>query len=151
MKKITGSFCDWKGKVSKKEELNQSRFYKYKGNFSWNNIKKEKYKQSGNGWKNIVRQTLIGNHGETTKFHVRYFEISPGGYSSFEKHHHEHVVIGLNGEGICIVGKKKYHLRFLDVIYIKPNEPHQLRNPFEKPFGFLCIVNSRRDKPVIIP
>lgn len=151
MNKDPNSFCDWQGKAKKGKLLNQSRIYKYKGNFTWTNIKKEKYKQSGNEWKDIIRQTLIGNHGETTKFHVRYFEISPGGYSSLEKHHHEHVVIGLNGQGICIVGKKKYHLGFLDIIYIKPDEPHQLRNPFNAPFGFLCIVNSKRDRPVIIP
>ncbi len=143
MKKSPESFCDWKENIKEKKQVNRSRFFKYKGNFSWNNIKKEKYKKSGNEWRNIIRQTLIGNHGETTKFH--------GGYSSLEKHCHEHVVIGLNGEGICIVGKKKYHIRFLDIIYIKPNEPHQLRNPFDSPFGFLCIVNSKRDKPVLIP
>jgi len=142
-------FCDF-GEQKKLKQKNRNRFYKYQGDFSWQRIKTEKYKSAGNGWADIIRQTLIGNHGETAKFHLRYFEIAPNGFSSFEKHRHEHVVIGIKGEGMCIVGKKKYRIAFLDTLYIKPNEPHQLRNPHNEPFGFFCIVNAKRDKPIII-
>jgi ribulose-bisphosphate carboxylase large chain len=142
-------FCDF-GEQKKLKQKNRNRFYKYQGDFSWQGIKTEKYKSAGNGWADIIRQTLIGNHGESAKFHLRYFEIGPNGFSSFEEHGHEHVVIGIRGEGICIVGKNKYRISFLDTIYIKPNEPHQLRNPHNEPFGFFCIVNAKRDKPKII-
>ncbi|MCJ7483553.1 MAG: cupin domain-containing protein, partial [Thermodesulfovibrionales bacterium] len=70
--------------------------------------------------------------------------------SSFEMHTHEHVVIGVRGNGICIAGRKKYKIGFLDTLYIKPNEPHQLRNPSNEPFGFFCIVNAKRDRPKTI-
>jgi ribulose-bisphosphate carboxylase large chain len=116
----------------------------------WHGIKTEKYKPGCGDWADIVRRTLIGNHGESTKFHIRYFEIAPKGYSSFEIHKHEHVVIVIRGEGISIVGNKKYKIGFLDTLYITPNEPHQLRNPHDEPFGFLCIVNARRDRPKIL-
>jgi len=142
-------FCDF-GEQKKLKHKNRNRFYKYHGDFSWQWIKTEKYKSAGNGWADIIRQTLIGNHGESAKFHLRYFEIAPNGFSSFEKHGHEHVIIGIRGEGICIVGKNKYRISFLDTLYIKPNEPHQLRNPHNEPFGFFCIVNAKRDKPKII-
>lgn len=152
-KKTTTSYCDWrenKKRVNKKRTSNRSKLYKYKGNFTWKGIRKEKYKLSGKEWSEIMRQTLIGNHDETTKFHVRYFEIAPGGYSSYEKHRHEHVVIGVRGKGICILKNKKYIIGFLDIVYIAPEEPHQLKNPFKEPFGFLCIVNAKRDKPKIL-
>lgn len=142
-------YCDF-GKHKIKREKNKNRFYKYKGNFIWQGIKTERYKPTGKDWADIVRQTLIGNHGESTKFHLRYFEIAPNGFSSFEIHKHEHVVIGIRGEGMCIIGKKKYKIGFLDTLYIQPNAPHQLRNPFRKPFGFLCIVNAKRDRPKLI-
>ena len=151
--KIAPPSCDWKTKSErpkKNKAGNNTRLYKYKGNFSWKGIKTEKYKPSGNEWADIVRQTLIGNHGETTRFHLRYFEIAPGGCSSFETHKHEHVVIGIRGKGVCVVGNKRYQMRFLDTLYIGPNAPHQLRNPFKEPFGFFCIVNSKRDKPKIL-
>ena len=145
--------CDWKRKTNKTRHAktgNKTRLSKYKGNFSWHGIQTEKYKPAGDEWARIVRQTLIGNHGESTRFHLRYFEIAPDGFSSFEKHTHEHVVIGVRGNGICIVGKKKYTIGFLDTLYIKPNEPHQLKNPHDEPFGFFCIVNAKRYRPKII-
>ena len=151
--KTTPLFCDWHKKPEKSEKklpLNKTRFSKYKGTFSWQGIQTERYKPEGDEWADIVRQTLIGNHGESAKFHLRYFEIASHGFSSFEMHKHEHVVIGVRGNGICIAGRKKYKIGFLDTLYIKPNEPHQLRNPSNEPFGFFCIVNAKRDKPKTI-
>ncbi len=142
-------YCDFATK-NKKSVINKTRPYKYKGNFTWQGVKSEKYKTDRTDWKNIVRKVLIGSHNASTKFHLRYFEIAPGGYSSFEKHKHEHVVIGIRGKGKVLCDKKNYQLNLLDTLYIAPDTPHQLSNPFKKPFGFLCIVNARRDKPKIL-
>lgn len=143
--------CNWKTgqalKGIKTHAKNKSRLYKHRGAFRWQGVKVEKYKQSSGGWADIVRQTLIGNCGETSKFHVRYFEIAPGGCSSFERHKHEHVVICVRGKGKALAGKRLYEMNFMDTLYISPDTPHQLRNPFKSPFGFICIVNAKRDKP----
>jgi quercetin dioxygenase-like cupin family protein len=174
-KKKTSTSCDWgkqkasltnentppsplssKGGVrgfsneKKKPKENKSRLYKYRGDFLWKGVKTERYKPAAQDWAHVIRQTVIGNRRESTKFHLRYFEIAPRGYTSFEVHKHEHVVIGIRGKGLCILGKKKYSLGFLDVLYIEPNTPHQLRNPFLEPFGFFCIVNAKRDRPKIL-
>jgi ribulose-bisphosphate carboxylase large chain len=141
--------CDWRN-PKKQGVKNKNRFYKYRGNFTWRGIKTERYKSRGGDWSDIVRQTLIGKHGETVKFHVRYFEIEPDGYSSLEMHKHEHVVICVRGKGKVLVGKKRYDMNFMDTLYIAPHSPHQLRNPFDTPFGFLCIVNAKRDRPKIL-
>src|SRR3990170_8165892 len=142
-------YCDFATK-NKKSVINKSRLYKHKGNFTWKGIKTEKYKTVVADWKNIIRRVLTGSHNESTKFHLRYFEIAPGGYSSFEKHKHEHVVVGIRGKGKVLCGKKGYELNFLDTLYMVPDTPHQLSNPFHEPFGFFCIVNAKRDKPKII-
>lgn len=134
---------------SEQMKTNKSSFYKHKG-FKWQGIKIERYKAGKGNWSDIVRQTLIGIHGETAKFHLRYFEIAPNGYSSFERHRHEHVVICVRGKGEVMVGKKVRKMNFLDMLYIAPRTPHQLRNPFDEPFGFFCIVNAKRDKPEIL-
>ena len=147
MKKLLHCDVDKRKKTKTK---NITRLYKHKGNFTWQNIKPEKYKTEGNDWARIIRKVLIGNHNESTKFHLRYFEISPGGYSSFEKHKHEHVIVGLRGKGYALCRKKKYELNFLDTLYVSSNTPHQLSNPFHEPFGFLCIVNAKRDRPIIL-
>ncbi|MDX9714241.1 MAG: cupin domain-containing protein [Dissulfurispiraceae bacterium] len=98
-------------------------------------------------WSDISRNVLIGSKGESAKFHLRYFEIAPGGRSSLEMHKHEHVVIVIKGSGRVRLDKKNYKVSYLDTIYISPNTVHQLSNPFDEPFGFFCIVNAKRDKP----
>jgi len=141
--------CDWKTDTEKKQTGNISRIYRHDG-FRWRGIKKERYKSKEGDWASISRNVLIGNHGETSKFHLRYFEIQPDGYSSLERHKHEHVVICIRGKGKILIDKKLYTLDYLDTAYISPNAVHQLRNPYNEPFGFFCIVNSKRDKPKII-
>jgi ribulose-bisphosphate carboxylase large chain len=141
--------CDF-GNKKRSKVINKTRLHKYRGNFTWQGVKTEKYKTGGGDWARIVRKVLIGNHNESTKFHLRYFEIAPGGFSSFEKHKHEHVVIGIRGKGKVLCNTKNYQLNFLDTLYIAPETPHQLINPFHEPFGFLCIVNARREKPKIL-
>jgi quercetin dioxygenase-like cupin family protein len=142
-------YCDFDEKRETKA-ANKTRLYKHKGNFTWQGIKTEKYKAEGTHWADVIRRFLIGKQNESTRFHLRYFEILPGGYSSFEKHKHEHVVVGIRGRGKVICGKRTHELNFLDTLYISPHTPHQLSNPFEEPFGFFCIVNAKRDKPKIL-
>jgi ribulose-bisphosphate carboxylase large chain len=148
--------CDFRNE-KKGVTSNKTRFYKHKGNYTWQGIKTERYKDKGSHWADVIRRVLVGNHNESAKFHLRYFEILPGGYTSFEKHKHEHVVVAIRGRGIVFCGEsesdhtgKNYTLNFLDTLYIAPDTPHQLSNPFREPFGFLCIVNAKRDKPKIL-
>ncbi len=142
-----GSSCDWRIPSKGKRTGNRSRVFRHKGNFTWSGIKTEKYKQKDGGWSAIVRNVLIGSHGESTRFHVRYFEIAPGGHSSLERHNHEHVVMCVRGKGKVLVEKKLRTVHYLDTVYIAPGTAHQLKNPYDEPFGFFCIVNAKRDRP----
>ncbi len=144
------STCDIKKKKSFAKEPNTTAFYKHKGDFRWGGVKDEPYKTKGDDWSNIIRRVLIGARGESTKFHVRYFEISSNGSSSLELHRHEHVVICVKGRGVILTGRKKRAVGFMDTVYISPNTVHQLSNPYNAPFGFLCIVNSKRDSPKVL-
>ncbi len=145
------SFCEIGGtKKMCRRETNRCALYRHKGDMTWRGVADEPYKTIIGGWSNIIRRVLIGGRGESAKFHVRYFEIAPGGASSLEKHRHEHVVICVKGEGVVRTGKANRKMRFMDTLYISPDTVHQLRNPYNIPFGFLCIVNARRDKPKIL-
>lgn len=126
---------------------NRNRYHPFQSDYRWKGVKVQKYKDEGEDWSGIARQVLIGASGESAGFHVRYFEISPGGYSSFETHRHEHVVIGIRGEGRARINRRTIEVKYLDVLYINPNTPHRLYNPYEEIFGFFCIVNARRDRP----
>ncbi|UCH45638.1 MAG: cupin domain-containing protein [Nitrospiraceae bacterium] len=143
------SSCDIMRAPEKRPD-NRNRLYTSCEDFSWKGVQVEKYKSGGDDWSGIVRQVLIGGRGESAKFHLRYFEIEPGGFSSFETHKHEHVVITVRGRGRAKVKRRIMDLKYLDVLYVNPDSPHRLSNPYEEPFGFFCIVNAKRDRPKII-
>jgi len=155
----TAPSCDWGGAVetsakrkrSKNNPSGRTRLHRFdRKSHKWSGVQKEAYKKPDGSWADVVRHTLIGGKGENTDFHMRYFEVAPGGMTSLESHQHEHVVVCIRGEGFCIVRKKEYALGFMDVIYIPPGAPHQLRNKGKKPFGFFCIVDAERDRPVLL-
>lgn len=120
-------------------------------NFKWSGRNIEEYKTGpGFDFSDINRQELIGKFGEKTSFDLRYFEIQPGGYSSLEKHVHEHVIIGIRGNGVLIKGESTFNISINDIAYVSPLEKHQLRNEGKVPFGFFCIVDRKRDRPIVL-
>ncbi len=125
------------------------RFFKF-NDFKWSGVEVKKYKDENNTWLNVCRQVIAGKSGEKIKFHLRYFEISPRGYSTLEKHRHEHVVICVRGGGKAIAGDEVYDMKFMDILYIGSNVPHQFINDSDEAFGFFCIVDARRDKPKLL-
>jgi quercetin dioxygenase-like cupin family protein len=93
---------------------------------------------------------LVGDAGEKTNFQVRYFEIAPAGFTTLEHHRHEHAVVVLRGRGEVRLGDAWHEVGFGDVVYVAPDEVHQLRNPGAEPFGFLCMVDAERDRPAAV-
>ncbi|HZT80565.1 MAG TPA: cupin domain-containing protein [Gemmataceae bacterium] len=129
-----------------------SRVLRFRPDFRWEGVPVQSYKAPADHWCGIIRSVLVGEGGERTAFHVRYFEIAPGGFSSLEHHRHEHVVVVLRGCGEVRLGETTHAVGFGDVVYVAPDEVHQLRNPSgAEPFGFLCVVDARRDAPVPVP
>jgi ribulose-bisphosphate carboxylase large chain len=123
---------------------------RFRPQFRWEHTELEPYKVAAhaNGeFAGASRQVLVGKRGEQVAFHVRYFELEPGGCTSLEHHRHAHVVIGVRGRGLVRVGEKKFTLAPMDTIYIGPEQAHQLRATGRSRFGFFCIVNARRDRP----
>lgn len=143
-----GISCEWKRQQSQEASLGiQSTLYPF-CNYTWEGVKPEVYKQEPGNFANIVRNIIVGAKGESCRFEVRYFEIAQeGGFSSLEKHNHEHVVICIRGQGQVRMGKKVHDLNLLDIAYISPDTPHQLINRGKEPFGFFCIVDRERDHP----
>ena len=119
--------------------------------WTWERIPQEMYKQDGGSFKGCSRFELLGKRGESTVFHVRYFEVEPGGWTTLEHHRHEHAVIGVRGEGEIQLGPHVYPVGVGDAAYTAPGDTHQLRNPpgeHREPFGFICVVAADRDRPV---
>ena len=116
--------------------------------FRWRGIPLEPYRVLGGGTaRAATRQVLIaGSAGAPIRFDVRYFELAPGGRTNFERHRHAHVVIGLRGAGRARLGRRWVRVRRMDACYIAPATAHELHNDGRSPFGFLCVVDARRDR-----
>jgi quercetin dioxygenase-like cupin family protein len=127
----------------------RSRVLRFQPDFRWPGVPVAEYKAASEHHRGVTRTTLVGGSGERTAFQVRYFEIAPGGFSSLEHHQHEHAVFVLRGRGQVRLGDAVYDLGHGDLVYVAPHEVHQFRNLSDaEPFGFLCVVDARRDQPV---
>lgn len=123
---------------------------RFHSRYRWDHAELEPYKASvhaGGEFAGASRQVLVGMRGERVAFHLRYFELEAGGYTSLERHRHSHVVVGVRGRGAVRVAGQTYVLKPLDAIYIGPEQAHQLRATGRSKFGFFCIVDARRDRP----
>lgn len=129
--------------------LPEPRRLAFRQDWNWEGRDSSPYKDAGDlAFQGVRRVELVGKFGERTRYDLRYFEVEPGGHTSLEKHLHTHVVIGARGEGVLLLGDRRLPLRHLDVACVGPLEAHQLRNETEEPFGFFCVVDHDRDRPM---
>jgi len=117
--------------------------------FSWQGIEPKAYKDPDSKWSDVTRHGLMGADTDAA-FHVRYFEVGPGGYTTHEHHRHEHVVVAIRGTGEVRFEDRWEPVGFGDAVYVAPNAPHQFRSVGDEPFGFLCIVDAERDRPMAV-
>lgn len=125
--------------------------HRCKGQFDWEGVDLSRY-PPGKEMKGVSVRWLIGRAERAPNFALRYFEIEPGGWSSLDRHAHDHGVVILKGRGQVLLAKNgtdctsPLKLSFGDVLYIPPHEVHQFRNVGEEPLGFLCIIPAREER-----
>ena len=103
------------------------------------------YKNEPGTWMSVTRTFLSEN--ARAGFEVRYFEIAPGGYSTHERHEHEHCVVILRGRGRVYLNGEWSAVSQGDYVHVSTMTPHQFVNDSEELLGFLCVVDTERDKP----
>ncbi len=114
--------------------------------FRWQGVAHLPYKEEGSApFKEISRQVLFAD--AKLGCELRYFEMAPGGYSTLERHAHVHAVMILRGAGDCLLGDEVRAVKPYDLISIPPLTWHQFKATQGEAFGFLCMVNAKRDKP----
>ena len=123
-----------------------SAYRAHRGGFRWNGVDLHAYKEEGSGpFKDITRQTLFKRPDMAGE--LRYFEIAPGGHSTLERHHHVHAVMIIRGRGRCLVGDEVRDIVAFDLVSIGPMQWHKFRAAPDEALGFLCMVDTERDKP----
>jgi quercetin dioxygenase-like cupin family protein len=114
--------------------------------FRWADVPFLPYKEEGSApFKDISRQLLFAR--PKLGCELRYFEMAPGGHSTLERHEHEHAVMILRGAGQVLLGDTVHDASAHDLVTIPAWTWHQFRAAADTPLGFLCMVNSVRDRP----
>ena len=101
-------------------------------------------KDAEGGSSKLKVRWLITRETGAENFAMRLFELEAGGHSPFHSHSWEHEVFILQGEGLVVSEDKEMKFKAGDVIFLPPNEKHQLRNNSEKLVKFLCLIPYKK-------
>src|ERR1043166_5478491 len=124
----------------------QPKIHRKAKGYRWDGVEVLPYKEDGRAlFKAVTRQVLFSDAAQGSE--LRYFEVAPGGFSTLERHEHTHNVLILRGSGHCLVGREVRALSTNDLVAVPPMTWHQFRATGGEPLGFLCMVNTTRDKP----
>ena len=67
------------------------------------------------------------------------------GHSKLERlpKEHEVLIIRGKGKGKVRIGDNDFIVNPFDAVFIGGNELHQFSNPFDHPFGFICVIPKK--------
>lgn len=121
------------------------------GGRAWGNLAPQPYKPEAGSYCEVTRLPILGGPaGDPLDFEIRYFEVAPGGWTSFERHRHPHAVVVIAGRGEVRLGGERHALEPFDAVFVAPGEPHQFFGGAEERLGFLCVVDRERDRPELL-
>jgi quercetin dioxygenase-like cupin family protein len=95
------------------------------------------------GASGAAMRLLVGRADGAPTFAMRLFEIAPGGHTPRHAHNYEHEIYVVAGKGQVLGGRAGSTIRPItagDIIFMPPNEEHQLRNTGDAPLQFICLV-----------
>lgn len=88
----------------------------------------------------VRMRMLIGPDDKADNFHMRHFEVAPGGHSPHHNHDYEHEVLVLDGSGIAKSEQGDRPFSAGDVIFVPAGEKHQFVNNGAEPLKFICLI-----------
>ena len=97
---------------------------------------------SGNLAKGTTGRVVIGQADGAKNFCMRVFELSPGGITSKHSHPWEHEVFVHAGKGAIYSKGDWIPLSTGSVVFIPPDEEHQLKSDDDESLTFVCVIPS---------
>ncbi|UCF06429.1 MAG: cupin domain-containing protein [bacterium] len=86
---------------------------------------------------------LISQQDGAERFHLRLFELEPGGKTPLHTHEWEHEVFILKGSGTLIFEGKEHAFTDGQFILVPEGTEHSFLNTGEGNLQFLCIVPAK--------
>ncbi|HAV92201.1 TPA: cupin domain-containing protein [candidate division WOR-3 bacterium] len=103
----------------------------------------EKTKMDDSLSKGVTRQILIGENDGSNDIIMRLFTVATKGNSAHHTHNYEHLVYVEKGRGIAVYESGEKEIKAGDIVFVKPNEIHQFKNPFDEEFQFICVIPNK--------
>lgn len=113
-------------------------------NFDWEGAVPRGYEKPGT--QGASGKVLLGRKDGANNFVFRYFRVEPGGWTALEQHPHDHGVMILHGRARVRLGDQEVEVGPRDIVYISPDEVHQLRPVGDEPLGFLCVIPPKESE-----
>ncbi|UCE91314.1 MAG: cupin domain-containing protein [Methanobacteriota archaeon] len=95
---------------------------------------------SPEGTKGVVFRELIAGDLGVPNFHMRLFDVAPGGNTPKHTHDWEHEVYVVEGEGKIVLETAEIPLQKGDAVFVEPNELHQFVNDGASLLRMICVV-----------
>src|SRR4030042_2617973 len=92
--------------------------------------------------KGVAGRVVVGNNDGANNFCMRIFEIAPGGNTPKHAHAWEHEMFIHAGIGQIYGNGKWNQIRPGTIIFMPPNEEHQIRNTGKELLILACLVPS---------
>jgi quercetin dioxygenase-like cupin family protein len=93
----------------------------------------------------VSKRVLVGPADGWDGYVMRAFELGPGGHTPRHVHAWPHINIGLEGEGVVVIGGVEHELRAGSYAFVPAGIVHQFRAAGEASFAFVCIVPEEGD------
>ena len=94
----------------------------------------------------VRMRMLIGPEDKAPNFHMRHFEVAPGGNTPHHQHDYEHEVLILKGRGTARSERDDRPVKPGDVVFIPANEVHQFVNDSGEVLEFICSIPAPKDR-----
>ena len=92
------------------------------------------------GAKDAKIRMLIGPDDKAPTFHMRHFEVAPGGHTPYHEHPYEHEILILKGTGTAKTQEGDRPFKAGDVIFVPPSVMHGFINTSTAPVEFICLI-----------
>lgn len=92
------------------------------------------------GAEKVKMRMLIGPDQGARNFHMRHFEVAPGGHTPHHQHDYEHEVFVLKGTGFFRSEQGERPFKPGHVAFIPAMEKHQVVNTGDTPCEFICLI-----------
>ncbi|MCE5213014.1 MAG: cupin domain-containing protein [Deltaproteobacteria bacterium] len=97
---------------------------------------------NGDTAKGVAGRVAVGKVDGANNFCMRVFEIAPGGHTPKHSHPWEHEMFIHSGAGEVFGNGRWNPIQAGSVVFMPPDEEHQVRNTGSEKLIFACVIPS---------